>query len=194
MKAPTLKQRFQYWFDNFMSRGTGAMLVGLFALSALIIFTAAGLVKLTDSAPNEESFLEVAWMSLLRTLDSGTMGGDTGNPFFLLMMLIVTFGGVFVVSALIGIINNGLEDKMDELRKGRSVVLENDHTLILGWTPQIFNIISELVLANENRTPALAGGARESGAVVVILADRDKVEMEDAIRERIPDTKNTRVI
>ncbi len=168
-----------------MSRGTGAMLAGLFILSALIIFAAAALVRLTNSAPNGESFLEIAWMSLLRTLDSGTMGGDTGSPFFLLMMLIVTFGGVFVVSALIGVINNGLEDKMDELRKGRSMVLENDHTLILGWMPQIFNIISELVLANESR---------KNGAVIVILADQDKVEMEDAIYERIPDTKNTRII
>ena len=185
MKTPTFRQRFQYWFDNFMSRGTSAMLIGLFIVSALIIFLAAALVKFTGSAPNDESFLQVAWMGLLRTLDSGTMGGDTGNPFFLFLMLVVTFGGVFVVSALIGIINNGLEDKLDELRKGRSMVLENDHTLILGWNPQIFNIISELVTANESR---------KSGAVIVVLADQDKVEMEDAIRGRLPDSKNTKII
>lgn len=185
MKKPGIKQRLQYWFDNYMSHGSSAMLTGLFILSALIILVAAGLVKLTNTAPNGESFLEVAWMSLLRTLDSGTMGGDSGSPFFLLMMLIVTFGGIFVVSALIGIINNGIEDKMDELRKGRSTVVENDHTIILGWTPQIFTIVSELVLANESR---------KSGAVIVVMADQDKVEMEDAISERVPDTKNTRVI
>jgi voltage-gated potassium channel Kch len=185
MKVPGFKQRFQYWFDNFMSRGTGAMLTGLFVLSALIILAAAALVKLTNTAPNGESFSELAWMSLLRTLDSGTMGGDAGNVFFLAMMLFVTFGGIFVVSALIGIINNGLEDKMEELRKGRSQVLENDHTLILGFTPQIFTILSELILANESR---------KSGAVIVVLADQDKVEMEDAINDRIADTKNTRII
>jgi voltage-gated potassium channel Kch len=168
-----------------MARGSGAMLSGLFVLSALIIFAAAALVKITNTAPEGVGFFEVAWMSLLRTLDSGTMGGDTGNPFFLFMMLVVTFGGVFVVSALIGIINNSIEDKMDELRKGRSQVLENDHTVILGWTPQVFTIISEIVLANESR---------KSGAVIVVLADQDKVEMEDAINERIPDTKNTKVI
>jgi len=185
MKAPTFKQRFQYWFDNYMSRGTGALITALFVLSAVIIFVIAALVKITGSAPNDESLFQLAWMSLLRTLDSGTMGGDTGSFFFLFMMLVVTFGGIFVVSALIGIINNGLEDKLDELRKGRSAVLENDHTLILGWTPQIFTFISELVLANESR---------KSGAVIVILADHDKIEMEDAINDRIPDTKNTRVI
>lgn len=185
MKTPTFRQKFQYWFDNYMARGSGAMLSGLFVLSALIIFAAAALVKITNTAPEGVGFFEVAWMSLLRTLDSGTMGGDTGNPFFLFMMLVVTFGGVFVVSALIGIINNSIEDKMDELRKGRSQVLENDHTVILGWTPQVFTIISEIVLANESR---------KSGAVIVVLADQDKVEMEDAINERIPDTKNTKVI
>ena len=185
MKTPTFKQRFQYWFDNYMSRGTGALITALFVLSAVIIFVIAALVKITGNAPNDESLFQLAWMSLLRTLDSGTMGGDTGSFFFLFMMLVVTFGGIFVVSALIGIINNGLEDKLDELRKGRSAVLENDHTLILGWTPQIFTIIPELVLANESR---------KSGAVIVVLADHDKVEMEDAINDRVPDTKNTRVI
>ena len=185
MKSPTIKQRFQYWFDNYMSRGSGAMLNGLFILTALIIFTVAALVKFTNNAPNGESFFQLSWMGLMRTLDSGTMGGDSGSVFFLLMMLSVTLGGVFVVSALIGIINNGIEDKMDELRKGRSKVLENDHTLILGWNPQVFTIISELILANESR---------KSGAIIVVLSDQDKVEMEDAINDRIPNKKNTRVI
>ncbi|HNO30996.1 MAG TPA: NAD-binding protein, partial [Anaerolineales bacterium] len=185
MKKTTFKQRLQYWFDNYMSKGTPALLAGLFVLAALIIFVVAILVKMTNSAPNDESLLMIAWMGLLRTLDSGTMGGDTGNPFFLSMMLVVTFAGVFVVSALIGILNNGLEDKLDELRKGRSFVLENEHTLILGWTPQIFTVISELILANESR---------KEGAVIVILADQDKVEMEDAVSERVSDMKNTRII
>ncbi|CAG0954591.1 hypothetical protein ANAEL_00263 [Anaerolineales bacterium] len=185
MKSPTFKQRFQYWFDNYMSRGAGALITALFILSAIIIFVVALIVKITGSAPNDETLYDLVWMALLRTLDSGTMGGDSGSFFFMLMMLAVTFGGIFVVSALIGIINNGLEDKLDELRKGRSAVLENDHTLILGWNSQVFTIISELILANESR---------KNGAVLVVLADQDKVEMEDAIAERIPDTKNTRVI
>ncbi len=177
MKSPTFKQRFQYRFDNYMSRGPVALIAALFLLSAVIIFSIAALVKITGNAPNDESLFQLAWMGLLRTLDSGTMGGDQGGFFFLLMMLIVTFGGIFFVSALIGIINNGLEDKLDELRKGRSTVLENDHTLILGWNTQIFTIISELVLANESR---------KSGAVIVVFADQDKVEMEDAISDAHP--------
>ena len=55
----------------------------------------------------------------MRTLDSGTMGGDTGTG-FRIVMLFVTLGGIFVVSALIGVLNNGIEDQMERLRKGRS--------------------------------------------------------------------------
>lgn len=187
MRKPTLRQRFQYWFDNYMSKGPIAMIGGLAVLSLVIIFLAAAVIRVGHIAMGEGdeiTFGEAAWMSLMRTLDAGTMGGDTGAGFRVIMLL-VTIGGIFIVSTLIGILSNGLEERIDQLRKGRSVVLENDHTLILGWTPQIFTVISELVTANESR---------QSGAIIVILADQDKVEMEDAIKERIPDSKNTRII
>jgi voltage-gated potassium channel Kch len=186
MKKPTLKQKFQYGFDNYMSRGTIALIVGLGVISTAVIFLAAAFIRLAHIAldDGELTFGEAAWMSLMRTLDPGTMGGDSGRE-LRIIMLFVTLGGIFIVSMLIGIVSNGLENRIEQLRKGRSLVLENDHTLILGWTPQIFTIISELTIANENRS---------SGAVVVVLADQDKVAMEDAIRERVPNRRNTRII
>jgi Trk K+ transport system NAD-binding subunit len=187
---PTFKQRFQYFFDNFMSRGTGALISGLAIIALIVILTAAAVISIggISFAPagseSAMSFPEAAWEGMMRTLDAGTMGGDQGWG-FRFVMFVVTVGGVLFVSALIGIINNGLEDKLDELRKGRSLVLESDHTLILGWSPQVFTIISELVIANVSR---------KNGAVIVVLADQDKVEMEDAINERVPNTRNTKVI
>jgi voltage-gated potassium channel Kch len=190
MKTPTFKQRFQYWFDNYMSRGTIALISGLSVIALIVIGIAAAIISIGGlplapaGSDSGMSFFEAAWEGLMRTFDAGTMGGDQGWG-FRFVMLFVTIGGILFVSALIGIINNALEDKMDELRKGRSTVLESDHTLILGWNTQIFTIISELVAANESR---------KSGAVIVVLADHDKVEMEDEIRDRISDTKNTKVI
>ncbi len=182
-------QRFRYWFDNMMSRGTSA-LIGMLALLTLAIISIAALFitiggrLLAPEGADTPNFIEAAWLSLMRTLDAGTMGGDAGWGFRFIMLL-VTIGGIFIVSTLIGVLSSGLETQIDRLRKGRSLVLENDHTVILGWTPQVFTIISELVIANQNRT---------SGAVIVVMAEQDKVQMEDAVRERVPDTKNTRVI
>ncbi len=184
MKKATLKQKFSYWFDNMMSRGTPAMIVMLFVASGFIILLVALIVAVFRAGPDGSSFGMLVWMSLMRTLDPGTMGGDEGSSFFLFMMLVVTIGGLFVVSALIGVINSGLEAQLERLRKGRSRVLENGHTLILGWSPQIFTIISELMVANENQPRAR----------IVILAKKDKVEMEDEIREQVIHRGSTRVI
>ncbi len=186
----TPRQRIGYWFDNFMSRGPAALIGGLAVVSLVIVAIAAAVISLGGVALAPEgstqpmSFFEAAWEGIMRTLDAGTMGGDAGWG-FRAVMFFVTLGGVFIVSTLIGVLTTGVEDKIEELRKGRSLVLESGHTIIFGWTPQVFTIISELVEANSNR---------KEGAVIVVLADQDKVEMEDAIRERIADTKNSKVI
>lgn len=186
MKQPTFTARLRYAFDNYMSRGTIALIGGLGLLSLAIIAVAATALTITRFAQEGSEplgFGEAAWESLMRTLDSGTMGGDTGWG-FRLIMLAVTLGGVFVISALIGVLNNGLEDKLDELRKGRSTVIESGHTVILGWSSQIFPIISELILANAN----------QKKPCIVILGDKDKVEMEDEVKDRIEKAGRTRIV
>lgn len=184
MRKATVSERLRYLFDNLMSKGPIALIVWLFVLSTAMILTISGLVVATGLAPNNEGFTEMAWMSLMRTLDAGTMGGDTGNWGFLLAMFGVTLGGVFTVSMLIGILTSGIENKLQELRKGRSRVLEQNHTVILGWSPQVFAIISELVIANAN----------QPRNCIVILAPEDKVEMEDAVRDHAGKTGRTRII
>ncbi|MFE1381461.1 potassium transporter TrkA [Streptomyces sp. NPDC058740] len=181
-----LRTRFRYWFDGTMDRGTPALISWLALASVLLIALASTLVVLfTDTdAEDNGGWFGVAWMSLLRTLDAGTMGGDTGSPVFLGLMLAVTVGGIFLVSALIGVLTTGLNQRIHELRKGRSQIMERGHTVVLGWSDQVFTVIAELVEANQS----------ERRSCVVVLADRDKVSMEDAIRARIPDTKSTRVI
>ena len=184
---PTLAQRLRYRFDNLMSRGTPALIGMLFLLSLTVIVLAAMIISSLRlhqmDSPDTLSFGEAFWESLMRTLDSGTMGGDTGTG-FRLVMLFVTLGGIFVVSTLIGVLSNGIEEQMDRLRKGRSIVLESNHTLVLGWSAQIFTILNELMTANENQT----------NARIVMLAGKDKVEMEDEIRERVEVKGKTRII
>ncbi len=184
-----MSARLRYAFDNYMSRGTVALIGGLFVLSLLVIVVVSVVVlvsgTLRASATTEGiDTAELLWRSLLRTLDPGTMGQDAGSVPFVLAMLTVTLGGIFVISTLIGVISTGIQGKLDELRKGRSIVLEDNHTVILGWSPQVFDIISEIVLANANKR-------RQR---IVVLADRDKVEMETEIRRRLPNTLTTRVV
>ncbi|MFD8093572.1 CASTOR/POLLUX-related putative ion channel [Streptomyces malaysiensis] len=181
-----LRERLRYWFDGTMDRGTPA-LIGWLGLASLALITlVSGVVVAFAHKDTEDNggWPGIVWMSLLRTLDPGTMGGDTGRPLFLILMLTVTIGGIFIVSALIGVMTTGLEARIQQLRKGTSRLIEHGHTIVLGWSEQVFTVIAELVEANQS----------ERRSCVVILADRDKVDMEDEIRRRIPDTGKTRVI
>jgi voltage-gated potassium channel Kch len=184
MPKANWKQRLSYWFDNQLAKGP-LVLIGWLGLVTLVIVLLSTFVALFFKVqPPESGLKEVFWDILFQTL--------TPNPFdvtapglFLLIMLFITLLSLLMVSILIGILTATIENRLNALRRGRSKVLEKNHTVILGWSQQIFTIISELILANQNR---------KSGAVIVILADQDKVEMEDAIRQRIPNFRNTRLI
>ncbi|WP_297409651.1 NAD-binding protein [Naasia sp.] len=185
MQKVTLGQRFRYWFDGVMAKGTIA-LIGLLALATVVFIALVALVvQLLHLFPTggNPDFWEVLWGNLMRTLDSGTMGGDEGSG-FRIAMLVVTIGGVILVASLIGIISSAFDSKVEDLRKGRSKVLESDHTLILGWSSKVFPIVTEICIANESRRRP----------TIVILADRDKVQMEDELHAQLPKRGKTRIV
>lgn len=181
-----LKTRISYALDNYMARGTRAMVGGLAAISLLVVVVFAAIIAFGSVPINERGqsvgFLEASWISLVRTLDPGVMGTDTGLG-FRLVAFFVTLSGIFIISTLIGVIANAVEDKMKELRKGRSTVIEKDHIVILGWSSQIFCVVRELLTAGY-------GMKRK----IVILGDKDKVEMEEEIVKRIGFKSSRRVI
>ncbi len=185
----TWRDRLRYRFENTLSKGTIAIIGWLALLSTAIVLLAALILAVMrigqDPADHEHpyGFLEGAWQAMLRTLDPGVIAGDSGWQLRLLMAL-VTIGGIFIVSILIGTITSGLETRLAELRKGRSRVIERDFTLILGWSSKVYSIIGELLIANSN----------QKDPCIVTLAERDKIEMEDDIRAKFPSTRNTRVI
>jgi voltage-gated potassium channel Kch len=186
MKKFTFSEKLRYRFDNLMSKGPIAMIALLGILSLLVVVIAGAVIALFHITPEGDEpmgFIEGTWQSLMRALDSGAVGGDAGWE-FRSIAFVVTLGGIFILSTLIGVLGSGIESKLEDLRKGRSMVIEKDHTLILGWSSKIFTIISELIVANEN----------QKNPRIVILADIDKVEMEDEIRNKIENLKNTKII
>jgi voltage-gated potassium channel Kch len=180
------RDRLRYRFDNTMAHGTAVLIVLLAGLALLVILMVAGIVAFMGIDPDERNFFELFWASLLQTLDAGDMVssiGIGGIPFRAAFM-VITLVGLLVVGTLIGLLTNEINNQCERMRKGRSLVVETGHIVILGWSPQVFTIVSELVTANENHR----------GAAIVILAPRDKVVMDDELRSRVPRTKSTRVV
>jgi voltage-gated potassium channel Kch len=186
-RSATRRQRLRYWFDNTMSRGTPALIGWLGLLSAVLVLLFGALLYLLapgDLPGRDRSWSEALWTSLMHAMDPGTLSGDSGSTVFLLLGFVLTIGGLFIVSTLIGVLTTGLSDKLEDLRKGRSTVVETGHTAVIGWSDQIFTVVAELVEAN----------ASKRRSCVAILADRDKAEMDDELRARLGDTGRTRVV
>ncbi len=186
MSRSGLRERLRYRFDNTMSRGAPALiaLLGVGSAVLVVVFGFIGYLARPMPEGKDWSIGKTMWMSLLRAMDPGTVTGDEGPAFWILPMFAVTIGGIFIVAALVGVITTGLESKLSELRKGRSQVVEEGHTVLLGWSEQLFTIISELAVAKES----------ERRPCVAVLADRDKVEMEDEIRSRLGSLGKLRVV
>ncbi len=178
---PTRRMRVRYAFDRVMARGSVAI-VGLLAVilvGVVVVFTTMHVIL--GSSGN--TTVTTGYNVLLQTmLGASKLGRSTFEAAAIYAS--ISLVGLLIFSAFLGAVVTGMNSRLDRLRQGRSVVLERDHTLILGWSPRVFRILSELSVANESRR-------RPS---VVILAQEAKPQMEDAIRERVPDMRNTRVV
>jgi hypothetical protein len=181
MKGPSLLDRARYAFDNLMSKGTIAMIGWLALVTLLLTFFASAFVWVARISP-EANFLEQFWSYLMLSLDTDTWTGESWS--FRLAAVFVAFSGIFVTSILVGLLATGIANKIEDLRKGRSRVIERGHTAILGWAEEVFPIISELLVANENQPKPC----------IVILGDKSKVEMEDEIHDRVGNTGHTRIV
>ena len=137
MKKITLSDRLRYRFDQTMARGPASLILWLFLITALFVTAAAGLLIAADLIPKPDDggdvgFVSALWMALMRAMDAGTVAGDAGSRPFLAVMFATTLGGIFIVSILVGLVTNGIQGRIESLRKGRSMVCEEEHTVILG--------------------------------------------------------------
>ena len=181
----TLGQRLRYRFDNALSRGVWVVLLWLGFFTVLFFVIIAVVIAITGIGPGDEgtTFFEGMWFAMTRSLDPGTFSGDEGSR-FRIIMLVVTLVGIFIAATIIGLISSGIDTRLELLRRGRSLVVEEGHTIIIGRSDKLPTVISELVEANLS----------ERGLAIVVLTPDDTVEVIDDIRTAVPDLKTSRLV
>ena len=100
------------------------------------------------------------------------------------MGIVVAFMGMFVFSLVCAFIEEAINAKLEGLRKGKSRVLEDSFSLIVGWSDRILPLIIQLTLANEDK----------GGRPIVVLADKDKEWMDEYLRDNVTDLKGSVII
>lgn len=176
-----LFEKLRYHFDRFLAKGTVALVISLLILMVVIVSGIGFILYLI----NPELHLGLLiWKSFMQTLDAGNLSGEEGSVFHMVMMTLATLVGIFITSLFISFILNGFQSRLEALSRGRSKVIESNHTLILGWRDNIFVVVKELLEANRSAKKP----------VIVILSNKDTVEMNRELKDAIENYYNTRII
>ena len=178
----TLKDRFNYWFDNKMTRGSLGFIRILIILTVLLAVLIAGLIILFRFNEKGE-IASVFWDSIATVINAWMPSFEDGSPGYLVLMSITAIAGLLFTSVLIGIITSAIEEKIDSLKRGNSLVLEKGHIVVLGFYPGEYTLLQQLILA-----------AAGKPSCVVVAEDLEREDMEQDISENLDIPKNFRII
>ncbi len=177
-----LLKKLAYQFDNFISYGPIAMFL---TLAFFFIVTWLFCISLYFFTGYATDMSEQIWDTFLQICDPGSMEKATEKNFFGKVLAVLTgFLGIVIFSLVIAFLTNIFAQKLEELKKGHSSIIEEDHTLILGWSDKVPSILEELIVANEEKKKN----------AIVILSHRPKEELEDYLRNIVKDRKTTRIV
>jgi len=184
----SVADRLRYRFDNFMSRGGLSIFLALLTLflgAFLVMGVIRVLASLLFADPAAGGLGEELWRTFIQVIDAGSIAEDGESARALKGVGILTVGvGLVLFSSLVAFITAEFDARLSQLRKGRSAVVEEGHTLLLGFGDRVVDIIRELIVANES----------EKRGAVVVLAEVEKDEMDDFFGDRIPERKTTEII
>ncbi|XP_044500118.1 ion channel CASTOR-like isoform X1 [Mangifera indica] len=175
----SLNKQLAYQVDIILSVHPYAKSLALL-LATLLLICLGGLALY---GVTDDGLADCLWLSWTYVADSGNHANSEGiGP--RLVSVSISFGGMLIFAMMLGLVSDAISEKFDSLRKGRSEVVEQNHTLILGWSDKLGSLLNQLAIANES----LGGG------MVVVMAERDKEEMELDIAKMEFDFKGTSVI
>jgi hypothetical protein len=178
---PSMGERISYRVDILMSLNPFFKLFGLFGLTFALVLM-GGLVYWV-LVKRDDGLIHGLWSSWTFIADAGTQGGEE-TTLARAVAMVTTIGGMMIFALLLGLVSETLGEKLDDLKKGKSRVIENGHTLILGWSEKVFTLVQQLVEANSN----------QRRGVIVILSEEDKEAMEAALQDKVGDFKTTVVV
>jgi hypothetical protein len=172
------KAKLRYRSDEFLGGGAGKQLAFLFGLTCVLVVLFTGLsVVASIVTPSlgiaEGDLLDKMWWYFTRLIDSGGMGGDTGNV-NRFVSTVATILGVVVAGLLISSLAGNFQERLEAIKRGGAPVMEEGHFLILGWSEKIYSVIDQISEAYATQK-----------IVCVVLAEREKLDMEADLRDKV---------
>lgn len=178
LKPPSKAEKAKYDFEYYFTTDAGAKPVVIIVANLTCVTILTILFFLTNNLhqlSGMHRLLEIMWMSFGKMGAGGGMG-QNGYLWPTRMILIMSgFMKMAAFSLLVNFLGDAIDARMEDLFEGKSRVLEENFTLILGWNDKILPLVKQLCQANES----------DGGAPIVIMADMDKPEMDGFLYDNI---------
>lgn len=187
-----LWHRLTYRLERWIVRGAQYRLLLVAAGIGLISIAGGAMVLWWGTGFGD--FGEAVWWAFLRLTDPGYLGDDVGAVNRALSTVLTVAGYVVFLGALVAVMTQWLDARMERLEAGLTPVARNDHVLVLGWTNRTESLVEEL-LRSEGRVRRFLRrhGARELHVVVLareVNAARAQ-DLRDAVGEAWDERKVT---
>ena len=177
-------RRFTYWMERSFVRGAQYRLL-LIAAAIGLISLVGGLLVLTLGSGFDD-LSEATWWAFLRLSDPGYLGDDEGAVNRTVSTIVTVLGYVVFLGALVAVMTQWLDARMERLEMGLTPVARDDHILVLGWTNRTDSIVRELLMSKDRVRRFLRRHGAGSLHVVVMTERVDASAVQD-LRDAVGD-------
>ncbi|RHZ26349.1 hypothetical protein DYB37_005767 [Aphanomyces astaci] len=161
--VPLMRWHDRWWYlvDTFISTNQGQAIL-LVVVCVVMAFSLGPIVQVAGHNPYGDS----VWRVWTYMTDTGTQNHAETHEQKAVAFFLTIIGFVYF-AVVVAFVVDSIREKMDQLKHGRTTVVEINHTLLLGWSDKAIPFIQEICHANES----------EGGGVVVVLADMSNERM-----------------
>ncbi|MFZ1728546.1 MAG: hypothetical protein WBQ23_12095 [Bacteroidota bacterium] len=159
MTKPSIRERLRYRSDQFFQSGFTLQLFvsAIIVLAVIILFYLIaeiagvhpgpdfGVQNGSEDGPYWPSVR--LWWVVMHIMESYWL--ETGT-FSQVLSIILTLFNFLVFAAIVGLVGSRIQQRLEQVRRGTSRVVEEDHIVILGWSGKVSPIIHELREGLEN--------------------------------------------
>ena len=176
--------KLRYKFFNTLQRGP-IVLIGWLLLGSAVLSIPFTIYLSVDGdgidGSGKKPLGDTAFLALWAVLGKGGFPSDfwEGRVFGLGL----TIASLLTGGAMFAFITATTSKKIADLRKGKGPVVEKDHIMILGWGPQVYSILQQLDVANENNP-----------SVAVVVAPISIETMNEELESRVGKLKHTKIV
>ena len=171
MKKDTLFQRFRYWIDRRMAKGTSSMVKLLVTTVLGSVLIVSLLVLGFGLHKDGKSFLAIFWDNFRSAMSSSFPSSDSGGLMHIVLYTFLGLIGMIFTGMLIGIFSSTIRGKLVDLQKNNPKIVAHGHVVVLGFRFGEYALLEQLIQA--------AGKSRRT---IVVAEKLERTDMEQAVR------------